>query len=287
MNEWHVKASTAERYVDGTLAEPDCWSVEQHVEGCAPCAGLVSRAVGAGPAGVLLGDVRTSLLARVQGEAVTPAQARLPTRLWWAVGPALRGAWALALVVVAAGAVGLAHGADFAGARSLLLALAPVIPVAGVAVSYGRHTDPLHEIAASTPRGGLRLLLVRTVAVLAVSLPVLAVAGLLLPGTSVTAPGPATWLLPGLALTLAALALGGYVGCRAAAALVGGGWLLAVALPCLGESASAQSLAARLGEQLSLYLDGPTAQTSWAAALVLCAAVVAVRRNVYDRWETM
>ncbi|WP_306323112.1 MULTISPECIES: hypothetical protein [unclassified Streptomyces] len=193
-----------------------------------------------------------------------------------------RGAWAAALLGVAAGALGLAYGAHFAGALPLLLAAAPVVPVAGVAASYGRHADPLHELAASTPRGGLPLLLIRTGLVLAVAIPVLALTGLALPNTGDV--GAAAWLLPGLTLTLAALALGAFVGCRAATALVGGGWLLAVAGPCLAPGAA--GLTSRITAQLSLYLDGRTAQTSWAAALVLCAAVVAVRRNTYAHWET-
>ncbi|MYZ41239.1 zf-HC2 domain-containing protein, partial [Streptomyces sp. SID4917] len=135
----------------------------------------------------------------------------------------------MALVLVAAGAVGLAYGAGFAGARPLLLALAPVLPLAGVAVSYGEHADPMHEIGASTPGGGLRLLLTRTTAVLAVSLPLLTLAGALLPSSaaSMEVPGAAAWLLPALALTLATLVLGSYVGCRTAAGAVAGAWAVA------------------------------------------------------------
>ncbi|MFF6905713.1 hypothetical protein ACFY9Q_07225 [Streptomyces sp. NPDC012389] len=55
--------------------------------------------------------------------------------------------------------------------RPLLLVTAPVLPLAGVALSYGRHADPLYEVVTSTPSGGLRLLLIRAAAVLAVSVP--------------------------------------------------------------------------------------------------------------------
>ncbi|MBO1334029.1 zf-HC2 domain-containing protein [Streptomyces sp. VRA16 Mangrove soil] len=284
--EWHVTESAAAQYVDGVLPEPDCWSVERHLEECGRCAVRVSRAARAGAAAPVLAGVRAELLAAVrESEPVSASRVRRPARLLWSVGPALRGPWLLALLVVAAGAVGLAYGAGFDGALPLLLALAPVVPVAGVAMSFGRHADPLHEIAASTPSGGLRLILVRTLAVLAVSLPLLTVAGLLLPTPQhAQAPAPAAWLLPGLALTLAALALGGYVGLRAATGAVGAGWAAAVAVPAAGPPAL---LSARLAEQLSLYLDGPVAQTGWAAALVACAALIAVRRSAYDHLETM
>lgn len=236
-------------------------------------------------------DVRVS--ADVQGSAEPlrtpsrPAATPLPSlrlrsprlaRVLWAAGPAVRGAWPLAVLFVALGALALAYGADVDGARPLLLAVAPVVPVLGVALSYGPHADPLHEITAATPSGGLRLLLTRTAAVLAVSLPLLTLAGVLLPGPG--APGAAAWLLPGLALTLASLALAGYVGCRAAAAVTGGGWLGAVLVPALASPAEMSLI--RLTEQLSACLDGPLAQGAWAAAAVLCAVALAARRSAYD-----
>ncbi|MFJ4692164.1 zf-HC2 domain-containing protein [Streptomyces sp. NPDC088766] len=210
-----------------------------------------------------------------------PAPVRVPrlARVLWAAGPAVRGAWSVAVLVVALGAVALAYGAGVTGARPLLLALAPVVPVLGVALSYGPHADPVHEIAAASPAGGLRLLLTRTAAVLLVCLPVLTLAGLLLPGPG--APGAAAWLLPGLALTLASLALAGYVGSRPGAAVTGGGWLCAVLAPALASPSGAPLV--RLAEQLTVVLDGPLAQGAWAAAAVLSAAALAARRSVYDR----
>ncbi|MEV6940405.1 zf-HC2 domain-containing protein [Streptomyces sp. NPDC051132] len=200
-------------------------------------------------------------------------------RLLWAAGPAVRGAWLPAVLGVALAALGLSYGAGFPGARALLLALAPVLPVAGVAVSYGPHADPLHEVAAATPGGGLRLALTRTVAVLTVSLPLLTLTGLLLPASG--APAAAAWLLPGLALALASLALASVVGCRAAATLTGGGWLCAVLAPVAVAPGGAAT--ARLAGQLSRCLDGVPAQSGWAAAAVLSAALLTVRRTAYDR----
>ncbi|WP_340379118.1 zf-HC2 domain-containing protein [Streptomyces sp. SS7] len=287
---WHVSDGLAARYADGTLAEADAWSLESHVERCGGCAARVSTAVRRLPAPALvLAEVRDAVLKEpVPGDVRAP----LPTppapraRQWssflaravWAAGPAVRGGWLPAVLLVALGALGLAYGADVDGVRPLLLALAPVVPVAGVAVSYGRHADPLHEIAAATPSGGLRLALTRTAAVLGVSVPLLTVTGLLLPASG--APGAAAWLLPGLALTLASLALSGYVGCRTATGVTGGGWLAAVLAPVLASPGGTP--VGRLAEQLSRCLDGAPAQGAWAAAAVLCAAVLAARRGAYD-----
>ncbi|MFE7614172.1 zf-HC2 domain-containing protein [Streptomyces sp. NPDC057496] len=203
-------------------------------------------------------------------------------RLLWAAGPALRGPWLLALVLVAVGALALAYGAGLGGAaRPLLLVVAPVLPLAGVVVSYGRHTDPMHEIAAATPSGGLRLLLTRTAVVLGVSIPALTLAGAALP-PSAAGPGPAAWLLPGLAMTLAALALGSYVGCRTGASSVAAAWAVAVVLSA-GVSPSAVEAPVTGAAR---YFAGPSAQGAWAAAALLCAALLAARRRSFDHLET-
>ncbi|WP_455362294.1 zf-HC2 domain-containing protein [Streptomyces sp. SYSU K21746] len=284
---WHVSAALAARYAAGSATETDAWSLEKHVEVCGSCAARVSAAVRSGGAGPRLDDVRAAVLSAVAPAASlvpslpertppVPLPGRLrPGRLLWAAGPALRGAWLVAVVLVAAGAVGLAYGAGFAGARPLLLAVAPVLPLAGVALSYGRHTDPMYEISAATPSGGLRLLLTRAAAVLAVSVPLLTAAGAVVPAAA-GVPGAAAWLLPGLALTLAALALGSFVGCRTAAAAVGSGWTLAVVMP------AAATPSPGLVADLAPYLSGAAAQGAWAAAAVVCAGLLAVRRHSFD-----
>ncbi|MFB7712191.1 zf-HC2 domain-containing protein [Streptomyces sp. NPDC056105] len=308
---WHVGEELAARYADGLLTETDDWSVEKHLESCGVCASRVSRAVRAGTAGAELSEIRAAVLGDIRAaspagvkEAASPRAHSLPTRprrprrgrLLWAAGPALRGPWTLALLLVAAGAVGLGKAGGYEAARPLLLALAPVLPVAGIALSYGRHADPAYELAATSPSGGLRLLLTRAAAVLAVCVPLLTVAGLLLPGTmsaghggpvpyETRVPGAAAWLLPGLALTLASLALTAFLGCRTATLLVGGGWLLALVVPTAAGGDGPGRLTERLTEQTSLYFDGAAAQAGWAAAMALSGAVLAVRRSSYDHLE--
>ncbi|MDX2679509.1 zf-HC2 domain-containing protein [Streptomyces sp. NY05-11A] len=297
---WHTSDDLAARYADGTLPEADAWSLEKHLERCGACAARVSAAVRRVPtAGVVLAEVREAVLREVApreavrreavlaevreaGPVAAPQASARAHSVLWAAGPAVRGAWLPALLLVALGALALSYGAGVDGAWPVLLALAPVVPVAGVALSYGAHADPLHEIAAATPSGGLRLMLTRTAAVLVVSLPLLTLTGLLLPASG--APGAAAWLLPGLALTLASLALAGWVGCRAATAVTGGGWLCAVLVPAL--TASGGPALAGLAEQLDRCLGGPPAQVAWGAAAVLCAALLAARRSAYDHLET-
>ncbi|MFF1508974.1 zf-HC2 domain-containing protein [Streptomyces sp. NPDC058326] len=282
---WHVTDALALRYAEGTAAETDAWSLEKHVETCAACAGRVSAAVRAGAAGPALAAVRAELLSSLGHRPAPAAAAGNPlgrwARLWWAVGPALRGSWVVALVLVVGGAFGLAYGAGSRGAGGLLLAVSPVLPLAGVAVSYGRHADPLYEITAATPSGGLRLLLTRTAAVLGVCVPLLTAGGALLPPVA-GLPGAAAWLLPGLALTLATLALGSFVGCRAAALTLGGGWLLAVTGPLLGGPDADPGAGAAA---LAPYFSGSAVQGGWAAAALACAALLVLRRRSFDHLE--
>ncbi|MDK0522186.1 hypothetical protein [Streptomyces sp. ML-6] len=313
MAPWHVDGGLAGRYAANALPETDAWSVEKHVEACGRCAAEVSAAVRARrETAAVLDAVREGVLSAVTSEAgatsETGAREGVPAgvaseagapdgaapgphrsaprarggRLLWAAGPALRGPWLLALVLVAVGAIALAYGAGLGGvARPLLLVVAPVLPLAGVVVSYGRHTDPMHEIAAATPSGGLRLLLTRTAVVLGVSIPALTLAGAALP-PSAAGPGPAAWLLPGLAMTLAALALGSYVGCRTGASSVAAAWAVAVVL---SSGASSPAVEAPVTEA-ARYFAGPSAQGAWAAAALLCAALLAARRRSFDHLET-
>ncbi|HET6860272.1 MAG TPA: zf-HC2 domain-containing protein [Streptomyces sp.] len=319
---WHVDDPLAARYAAGKVPETDAWSLEKHLEACGECAARVSAAVRAGAAGPVLAEVRGAVLAAAAGAPVGAAAVsaavmgrgsrgwprvadgrrvggrvapRWPVRavggrvgrVLWAAGPALRGAWLVAVVLVGAGAIGLAYGAGFDGARSLLLVLAPMVPVAGVALSYGRHADPMYELGASTPSGGLRLVLTRTAAVLAVSLPLLTAAGASLPPATGT-PGAAAWLLPGLALTLAVLTLGSYVGCRIASGVVGALWGLAVVLAAAGDPDLAGYPApADIAQPLALLLDAPAVQGGWAVAAVVCAGALALRRTSFDRLESL
>ncbi|MEU5638318.1 zf-HC2 domain-containing protein [Streptomyces milbemycinicus] len=237
--------------------------------------------------------------ATVPADSRAPGRRRFRLRLgavrgprgWvaWAAGPAVRGPWLVAMLVTGVVAAGAARAAGVSGVRPLLLALAPVLPSAGVAVSYGRHADPMHELAASTPSGGLRLLLTRTAAVLAVSVPLLTLVGQLLPAAA-GAPAASAWLLPGLALTLAALALASYVGCRIATCAVTAGWLLAVGAPALlagPADGERLSLADSMSDSLAAVLSGPAAQSCWAAAAAVCAGLLALRRTSFDHLERL
>ncbi len=223
---WHLDADTARRYASGAAGQPFAASAEAHLAACAHCRALLVPLVEAPRLDAIWAEVaervdapRPGLIERVLHRVgVGRDTARL-----LAATPALRVSW---LFAVALSLVFAALAAD-AGPRGtlLFLTLAPVLPVAGVAAAYGRDVDPIHELAAAAPYSGFRLLLLRAAAVVATTMVLSAVGGLLLPVGVTTA---AAWLLPALALTTLTLALSARVPLPRAAVAVVACWFAVV-----------------------------------------------------------
>lgn len=224
---WHLDEATLRAYVDGHPLTVVGASVEAHLVDCRDCR-------------VRLGELMpheavdrawTAIRAHVE----TPSRS-LPERLFRRVGistetarllvavPAFRGAWLLGLLVVTLLA-GLA--ALFAGdyGLTLFLIVAPLAPVAGVAASFGGDADPCHELVTVTPHSAVQMLLLRTVGVLATSLPVTVLAGLALPGPTWVG---VAWLTPAAAGVALMLLLSPFFGSTATAATMAAFWSVGV-----------------------------------------------------------
>lgn len=262
---WHIPDKTLRAYVTDRVEEADAWSVEAHLISCEPCRGAVAahaaedadRAAG-------LDRTWTALAPQLGSQGSMRGGSRWrEVRMLVAGGPAARWAWlaACALVVVFAAAVGAMGMSDV----PWLGVAAPVVPLLGVAASYGSGLDDAYEVIATTPAGGLRLLLIRSAVVLAVTTPV-ALAGGVVSGYG----SPAPWLLACLALTLLTLALGSAVGVERAAVVVGLGWIVVV---------SATSLTP--DEPVPVVLT-PDAGPALLAVIVATAAVLTVRRGAFN-----
>ncbi|HET6918400.1 MAG TPA: hypothetical protein VFI46_02925 [Jiangellaceae bacterium] len=234
---WHISDQLVRRYVSGRLGDADAWSVEAHLVACADCQAAVAGAVSGTETAGVVEHAWSSTVDQLgsQGRVRTGTAGRRLLVLV-ASGPAARLAWLVSIVLVLAVAALIdGMGMRLSQPVPLLAVVAPLLPVLGVALSYGSGLDHAREIIASTPDGGLRLLLVRTAAVLAVTTPVAFAAGLF--AGSLASETSVTWLLPGLVLTLLTLALGSVMGLVRAAAAVGGGWLVAVIGPLLTRDA--------------------------------------------------
>ncbi|MDX3658866.1 zf-HC2 domain-containing protein [Streptomyces sp. ID05-26A] len=247
------------RYSEGgTIPADELWAVESHLETCAPCRARLApdptaEAVWAG-------------LSPLLDHTPQMPRAKPWRRAYGWVSPAA-GPWLAMILLVTAAAVALDRAGFVVGDRvSLVLLIAPVLPVLGVAASWGRALDPAYELTAATPRAGLPLVFRRTAAVLAVVVPGLAIASLL------TGAGFARWLLPCLAFTVGTLALGTFVGVTRAAIGLVSVWAVAIVAPTIAFSRTAVAL-------------GPEAAPAWVAALGAGVVVLVVRRMAFTRLE--
>jgi hypothetical protein len=156
-----------------------------------------------------------------------------------AVASAFRGVW---LAGVAAVLVFAALGAAFGHARGvwLFLAVAPVVPCLVVAAGYDPWMDPALEPELVTPYPVFRLVLLRTVAVLALALPAVLLFGLVVPGQTAFA-----WLLPATGFVAVVLAASTWVSPLRAAIAVSLAWLAVVWLLAARSGSPAGLLQAR------------------------------------------
>jgi hypothetical protein len=227
MTIWHLDPEAIRQYSQGAAPPELAASAEAHLMSCAACRDGISSSVDARRADTIWHEVvdrvdaprRSGLERMVARLGVGEATARLI-----AATPTLRGPWLLAV----AGVLVLAVWAAQVDERFLrmFLVVAPLGPLAGVAVAFAGGLDPTREIGLAAPYSGLRLLLIRTAAVLTVTVPIVAAAGLALPGANWVA---AAWLLPTAGLTCAALALTVRMTPVVAVAVVATAWVLVTA----------------------------------------------------------
>ncbi|MCX4674901.1 zf-HC2 domain-containing protein [Streptomyces sp. NBC_01433] len=264
MNVEHASARLIDGYARGDteLVADEVWALEAHLEGCRVCRDRLSAAVTVeAPALVALTDAVWSDLEHELAAAVPAPSRRRRTRLSAWATPAMT-PWLAMVLAVTALALLLDLVGPGPGQVSLVLLVAPLLPVCGVAASWSRGLDPAYELTASTPRAGLQLVLRRTASVLAVVIPALLAGGW---ATGVTA---AQWLLPCLAFTSMTLALGGVIGVTRAAVAMVAAWAVVVAAPTLATSRTAAAL-----QEGGLPV--------WALILALGVAVVIARRGAY------
>jgi len=291
---WHAAPALLAAYAGGRAGPVDSWSLEMHLVSCALCRAELALAMRPVEQATLdavrariLADTSTSPQPVTGRARRTPAVPGLGAPLAWTararlvLQPAALAA-VLVAVLLAVGLDLLTRGSGPAGGTGgggLLWLLAPALPLGGVALCSVRDGDACGEAILATPSAGLRLTLWRTLAVLAVSVP-----AAIAVGAAIGAPQPGLWLLPCLALTSTALALGTIIGLERAAAVSGGAWCALVLGPALLDSGALgltelQGLAAAATDAPAL---GPVAQGLWAAAAVTAALVLVHRRVSYE-----
>ena len=262
----HASPPLLDAYARGVadcLADDEVWALEAHLEECRTCRDRLSAVVAARAPAVaaLVGTVWSDLEPRLAAIPPLPHRRRWPARLSRWTTPVMV-PWLAMTVTVTLLALLLDRIGTGTGEAPLVLLLAPVLPVLGVAASWSRGLDPAYELTASAPRAGLHLVLRRTTAVLAVVVPALLAGGW---ATGVTA---GQWLLPCLAFTSATLALGGVIGVTRAAVSLVTVWAAVIAVPALtaGRTTAVLQTAALPG---------------WGLVLALATTVVLARGGAY------
>lgn len=193
-----------------------------------------------------------------------------PTARLVAATPTLRLAWfvSVAVVLLFAASAGDATWDD-TGRLAVLLTLAPLVPVVGVALAYGTGADRSHEVSVAAPLSGLRLVLLRAATVLAASAALTMLGALAAPSAGWLR---LAWLLPASATTATTLAVGSRFGMRTAAGIVGTSWtVLVIAVAQAAGDAAAPFRAT--GQLVSL-----------AVAVIAAVALVTGRRRL-EHWD--
>jgi hypothetical protein len=237
MSTWHVPDSVLVAWMDGNVPLATAASVEQHIERCEVCQQSVA-AVSA----TMQETADLDLAWQGIRDRIEPQPKRFTERALLRVGvseenalvitgsTALVSAWLGALVLVTAFSL-FASGWEGERETRLFLMLAPLAPMAGVAAAYGSDENPVHELTLAAPYSKLRLLLMRTWAVLVVCVPLSVLAAIPLQGPWWIA---VAWLLPALAFVSLTLAATTVASPHYAASAIGLVWVLLTAPAVVG-----------------------------------------------------
>jgi hypothetical protein len=224
---WHADDDALRAYAEGRGLPLASASVEGHLMSCAECRTRFAPMMAAEPLTKAWDAIRSTVEAP-RRSAVERLLGRMgvsveTSRLLAAV-PAFGEAWLVGMVAVTVFSGVAATFSERFGLGVFLL-VAPLAPVAGVSASYGGDADPSYELGTVAPYSALRLLLLRTAGVLALSVPTAVVVGFVLPGPDWLA---VAWLTPAVAGVTLCLAFSQRLGTTAAAATVGGAWAATV-----------------------------------------------------------
>ncbi len=230
MTSWHIDDAALREWIEHRETADQAASVELHLVACEDCRERVREAHLHGgsrdPAlDLVWGRVRSviqiprpSLVERgLRRLGLPAADARLV-----AAADAFRGPWLMGVLAVLAFVVLAAEFGRSAG-QTAFLVVAPMLPSVAVAFSYDPALEPALEQELVTPYPRVRLVLLRTIAVLGLGAPVVLVISPFAPGGA-----PFLWLLPAVGFVAAVLALSTWTEPLRAVGVVGVIWLTVV-----------------------------------------------------------
>jgi hypothetical protein len=280
MSTWHappellIRFATEPRSVEPVTAS----SVEQHLLRCERCRRAIAEATPPEDHAAL--DIAwAEIIDRVDRRHpslserllirlhLDPGLARLVTAT-----PTTRLQAVIATLSVSMGAAFISRQV---GTDGIFLAIAPLVLLAAVALTFVPGTDPAGEIEGSTPMHGFGLFWRRAVVVMSAALGSLGLATTLLAGTGWSA---LAWVAPALALALAALALSARHSPSVVAGSLALGWVVLVQLTVL------RTREIRLADTM---LFAPSSQLLFGALALGCLGLLIRWRDDFDRRCTM
>jgi hypothetical protein len=222
---WHVDEATIARYVSDEVDRVAASSIETHLTSCGACRAKVT--IDADQLAMSWTAVRAAIEAPSTGWfetalrtfGIRPHVARL-----LAVTPGLRMSWVLALVVAVGFGLLAAGSTDSLFVGRWFLAVAPIVPVAGVIIGFSAMADPAHELGLAVPLDRFWLTMVRSLLVAGSAMGMLLIVDVAI-GVGASS---GAWLVPATAATCLTLALAPRVGTVGAASTVAIIWLLLV-----------------------------------------------------------
>lgn len=273
---WHVDAAQLDGYLGQRVDHAVAASVEAHLLACEECRDAIARHSATPDLDRSWSAIERRIDAAIPDRMVRVGRSLgLPEIELRVLAPtvSLRLASLLAIAVALGAAALLTHhdsGAAVSLVRLAFLIVAPLAPLVAVVAALGTGSEPVPELARSTPFSRLRIAALRAALALAVAVAIGA-------AMSSAAGGPwgrvGLWLLPALALS----SVGALATRRASASTVvgvlGSVWLVVVAT------------AARVtDDRLAAFRHEP--QLVYLAVAITAMALIAVRPSLVDLRES-
>lgn len=270
VTDWHVDPDDLAEYAAGHSGPARLASVEAHLTRCTACRAALAAHV---PAPAALWD---AIADRVD---TGPRTLRRHPRI--AMVSVSSPPLALVTGLLAAALIGLVAVARVGSApfaTATLVALGPLVPLAGARVAFGRRVDPAGAMAAAAPLavgkvGGARAL--------AATLVACAAGVVVTPLTTISWGGAAVWLLPALAISAVSVAVGTFVDATATTVGLALAWAAAV-VTWLSEAPRALQGLSTDG----LVSDRPEVQVALAAVTVAGLLLSVARADATPAWRS-
>lgn len=273
-NDWHVPVDRLERYVGGATGPTERASIEAHLLACEHCR---SNLTAARPSdGAAQGATLRAITDRID-------QPRRPLRRSTGAlqvslaSPALIAASALLTAALLA-VIGLAAVFEPPLSVAVLVALAPLAPVAAAVIAFWPATDPAGVLSVATPLAGGRLPFLRALFATAVS----AGAGLI--SSAFTPLGwseSVVWLAPGFALAAVIVAAATWINPARLAVGLAAGWAVACTLWARGRHPLGTINAVN-----NFATHEVQVQVLCVVVIVVASIVTVWRRDAQPNWRT-